>query len=181
MDPRGTLSGLVTVVADTILVSPPEVTKRPRNIFEQFLRKPEDISVLEGNEWTWTDDDHVPGMASLLRWVQRGSGKSPRPLFVDQSALFFLKRKVTHMSSVTQKRQYLIQLGDIVLQSRRLQPSVVRGPRGRPGLDATADPSIGRRGPRGRSGRGNPHRCAAAFCAKSWPTRPTRPCRSVGV
>ena len=47
MDNIRTLSGLVTVVADTVPVSPPEVTRRPRNIFEQFLRKPQDLSITQ--------------------------------------------------------------------------------------------------------------------------------------
>ena len=145
---------MITDVADSILVSPPEITKRPKNIFEQFPRKPEGISALEGGGWTYTDDEHVPGMASLLRWVQRGSGKTPRPLIVDQSSSFFLRRNATQ-HSVTQKLQYVIQLGDVVFLSPRngTQSAIIRGPRGRPGLDAIEAPFLSRRGPRGRSGR----------------------------
>ena len=92
MDIR-TLSGLVTVVADTVLVSPPEVTKRPRNIFEQFLRKPQDISVWDGNEWSNPDDLHVPGTASLIRWGGRSSSRKRLALFDLSATLFFTRSK----------------------------------------------------------------------------------------
>ena len=73
---RANLSGLTRVVADQVLVSPPEVSKRPVDIFEQFLRKPQDVAFYGPQGWDFTDDDHVPGMASLLRWLPtRGYGK----------------------------------------------------------------------------------------------------------
>ena len=92
MDNIRTLSGLVTVVADTVLVSPPEVTKRPKNIFDQFVRNPHDISIWDPTTgWTNPDDLHVPGAASLIRWGVK-NGRARPILWDSQSYLFFWNR-----------------------------------------------------------------------------------------
>ena len=108
MDNIRTLSGLVTVVADTVLVSPPEITKRPKNIFDQFVRKPQDISIWDpafdatgaaggsasGSGWTNPDDLHVPGTASLIRWGVK-NGRARPILWDSQNYLFFFAKKTS--------------------------------------------------------------------------------------
>ena len=93
MDNIRTLSGLVTVVADTVLVSPPEITKRPKNIFDQFVRKPQDISIWDPTTgWTNPDDLHVPGTASLIRWGVK-NGRARPILWDSQNYLFFYAKR----------------------------------------------------------------------------------------
>ena len=75
------LSGLVRVVADEVRVVPPE-GRRPLNIFDQFLRVPSGIATFD-TEWADVDDEHVPGMASLLRW---GLRQTPRVCLPEPSA-----------------------------------------------------------------------------------------------
>ena len=82
---RAPLSGLQRIQADQILVSPPGRTKAPRDIFTQFLRKPESVATYAEGQWSETTDDFVPSMASLLAWG--GKGKK-RQLPLMQESIF---------------------------------------------------------------------------------------------
>jgi hypothetical protein len=90
------LSGLTTVVADKCLVSPPEkfdgraTTKRPKDIFEQFLRVPEGIATYDGT-WSAVDDRHCPGVESMIRYIRRRT----RPAILDYSTTYFVRNQ-TH-------------------------------------------------------------------------------------
>ena len=65
------LSGIARGVFDRVLVSPPNVAKRPRDIFEQFVRDPEQIATYEAEWKPEISDRVVPGLASILSFLQR--------------------------------------------------------------------------------------------------------------
>ena len=154
---RAPLSGLQRIQADQILVSPPGRTKAPRDIFTQFLRKPESVATYEDGQWSESTDDFVPGMASLLAWGGRGK---KRQLLMMQESIFFSRRGRV-LSGVDgargpKGRTFVVQPDPIVLRGRRGVQGVAGEPgrRGRAGFNLTEPylviPRKGTRGPRGR-------------------------------
>jgi hypothetical protein len=97
--PSQAQSGITTVIADKCYVSPPEITKRPLDIFEQFLRVPSGISVYGKQGWTSIDDQHVPGTESFLRYLR---SRANRPAFFDVSSTFYVRPRARPRRVVVQ-------------------------------------------------------------------------------
>jgi hypothetical protein len=135
------LSGITTVVADFCLVSPPEVTKKPKDIFEQFLRVPQGIATYDNVEWSATDDEHVPGMASFLRYVR---GRLHRnPMLYDFSTQLFLRKTQKRGSTIIQNSDVFFFVKKVTsVSSGKVQRSLLIVTEVQPGLR-------GRRGERG--------------------------------
>ena len=146
------MSGLVRVVADEVRVVPPE-GRRPLNIFDQFLRVPSGIATYDG-EWSDVDDEHVPGMASLLRW---GLRHTPRTWLPEAYSDFpFVQRSQRPAAPAqTTRRQWFLGDSDFADVARgRPGATGPAGARGRSWFEAASEPfgARCRPGPEGPAG-----------------------------
>ena len=65
------VSGIARGVFDQCLVSKPGLTKRPQDIFDCFVRSPEQVATFDGEWKPEVSDQVVPGLESILKFLRR--------------------------------------------------------------------------------------------------------------
>ena len=84
---KNNLSGIVSVACDRLLICYPRRYKRPLDAFDVFLTY-QNISTWDG-VWSVVDDDHVPGVDSMIRWFRT----KRRGNYTDNSSTLIVNKK----------------------------------------------------------------------------------------